>query len=151
MGVKHVELGIAPTSKIVQLDVSDTSLCASFNYITTEFIPPRGYLWKITSMTLKVNHPPGATTGSHSFAVHNSPCLVMEGVSTFDEWLNWDWSTWRYANHTQLPAANDAQLLALLGSIYSHDNPLHIVYMNGTDVNTSLSRDIRIRILETAI
>lgn len=151
MAVKHVELGVSPTSKIVQLDISDNSLCASIDFSINTFTPPKGFLWKITSMTLAVDHPTGATVGYHSFALHNSPCIVMEGGSTFDTELKWDWSTWRFANHTQLPATNEAQLLALLGSIYSYDNPLYIIYMNGTDIGTTEPRVMRIRIVETAI
>lgn len=151
MAVKHVELGVAPTSKIIIIDITDSSLCASINYITNTFTPPKGYLWKITSMTLSVDHPPGATSGYHSFALHNSPCTVLEGGSIFDTALKWDWSTWRYANDFQLPTTNEAQLLALLGSIYSYDNPLYIIYMNGTNMDTSRPRDMRIRLIETAI
>lgn len=146
----HTEDGVPPSnSRMVIIDETYTDDVDAGNSAVHTFTPPVGYLWKITSIYLKVTAPSGAASGTHQFMIANAVSAMMRGISVFGSGIEWDGSIWITADSAKIPSTEIAALFALTSAVFDSENTLNILYYNDTDVISTGARQIEIVIEET--
>jgi len=126
------------------LKLTDTSEVAAGSDVTTTVYAPEDYIYELLYLGLQVNPPAGATTGTHGFRIEVTPIVlkVLNGSSTYDTQVRYDYGYWYSANNSQFPTTEIAQLMAPRGLRIDENTPLKIVYYNMTDAVQTNTRFI---------
>ncbi len=112
--------------------------------VSTEIYAPTGYIYEILFLRLQCSPPSGASTGTHSFFVSDTSYLsgILEGESTYDTELRYEYGYWMSANSYQYPTQEISQVMVLKGIYVDADTGLRIRYKNDTDVTQTNNRGI---------
>lgn len=106
--------------------------------------PPIGWKYRILLCELRVNAPPGATSGTHAMFISFSTGIeLLLGRSNFNSAIRYYCGEWFAADVTQLPSSPAAQTLFPRGMELDHTNYLILRVQNRTNVAQTNTRTWR--------
>ena len=107
---------------------------------------PAGYIYEVKLIYLAVPSPSGAGSGFHRFSVmsETADLYVLFGESDYATSLLYNYGYWIQANREQQPSDSVSQLLVIRDLRIDESNGLEIAYFNGTDVDQTYQRVVRL-------
>lgn len=153
MPIHRTESGVAPSkAKLVEIGDSYPGDIPVGSTSTEIYTPPVGVMWEVLTMVLMANANFSATTGIHSFEIiGNHLHAKLQGASLYNSHLRWHDNMWVYADHSQRPTTEVGAILALNKVYADCNNPLIVMYYNGTDAIQTGTISIYFTLKETPI
>jgi len=127
---------------IEEISLSDSSTVTAGTNTSKYLAAPTGYLYQILGMELDSTPVPGATSGSHGFAVFIGNVRLYYGRSNYNENVIYAYGSWWYATTLTLPSAAAAQTLLIKGQMVSETLKIRVMYLNGTNADQTNTRNI---------
>lgn len=124
-------------------NVTDASTVNAGNVKTVTIRAPSGYEYELMFMRLRVEAPPGASSGYHGFFVYLvADRYFMWGRSVYSSVCEWDRFEWVKADFDQNPSDLGAQAVACSQLKATYSKPIYIAYENSTNADQTLARTI---------
>ena len=110
--------------------------------VVLDIRPPKGLVYKIRNLYIKVEKPPSAGSGTHSVKLHASAgdLAILWGSQVFGSSIRLDYSKWTTIN-TGVPK-EEVTLLAMQSVAANYENYLQLSYENDTNVVQTEDLDV---------
>lgn len=141
---------VAPRPKLKSLNYDQTGTLAAGGSETATVQPDAGKIWYVWNLSFRVDAPPGASSGIHTFRVRD----YTDGMwwvymrSNYNTALRLMSMTWESADIAHYPDDRSAFTQAIRSIVASHDNPVYLAYWNGTNADQTNARRYRLWVIE---
>ena len=146
LSVVDNKLGVRLYGRNASIGEADESSSTTINAgggEITDVYAPSGKLRRVKAVSLSVNIPPGATTGTQTMYITLGTLFSSSIISGTDIGsLRFDGVYWRVAD-TQQPTTEQAQAIAVNYLVFDADTPLRIAYNNDTNANQDTARTMK--------
>jgi hypothetical protein len=136
--------------QVVQLNKEDTLVVGAGNTKTITIYAPQGRISRLKSIRIKVSGVPEATTGAHNIIINHGALAALWATNDYDKDMILAYNYW-YTKKACYPSQEVSQIAALQNIVFSDTVPLNIAYINSTDRDQTLKREILLVCEETAV
>ncbi len=136
--------------QVVQLNKDDTLVVGAGNTKTITIYAPQGRISRLKSIRIKVSGVPEATTGAHNIIINHGSLATLWATNDYDKDIILAYNYW-YTKKACYPSQEVSQIAVLQNIVFSDTVPLSIAYINSTDRDQTLKREILLVCEETAV